>query len=176
MLSRCRTVIIPSGHILVSSYYHTITLSDYHILILSWCRTNTLRRCHTITIPHCHTVIKSYNDTAVMLRNRIFILYHLTLVGDGRHPPARYRFGRARVGLAEARFSQHKSFFRNFWSHGPQNRCIWSKISRGNWFWRLELSIPSKIHEKLRKTDFRNPKNQFFPESFFRRFGDRQAS
>ena len=77
----------------------------------------------------------------------------------------------ARIGLAEARFSQHKSFFRNFWSHGPQNRCIWSKISRGNWFWRLKLSSPSKIQDKLRKkTDFRDPqksifwgfKNQFF--------------
>ena len=80
----------------------------------------------------------------------------------------RYRFGRARVGLAEARFSQHKSFFRNFWSHGPQNRCIWSKISRGNRFWRLKLSIPSKIQEKWWKTDFRNTKkSHFFPNRFF---------
>ena len=62
----------------------------------------------------------------------IIILYHLILVGDGRHPTPTCRFGRAQVGLAEVRFSQHKSFFRNFWSHGPQNRCIWSKISRGN--------------------------------------------
>ena len=85
-------------------------------------------------------------------------------------PPPRYRFGRARVGLAEARFSQHKSFFRNFWSHGPQNRCIWSKISRGNWFWRLKLSIPSKIQEKWRKTDFRNPKKSIFFRIVFSTF------
>ena len=88
-------------------------------------------------------------------------------------PPPRYRFGRARVGLAEARFSQHKSFFRNFWSHGPQNRCIWSKISRGNWFWHLKLSSCAKNRGKITKTDFwEQKKNNFFGfwKSIFRHF------
>ena len=43
------------------------------------------------------------------------------------HKKGTYRFGRAQIRLAEARFSQHKLFFRNFRLHGPQNRCIWSK-------------------------------------------------
>ena len=61
-------------------------------------------------------------------------------------------------GLRRPGYRSTNRFFRNFWSHGSQNRCIWSKISRGNWFWRLKLSIPLKIQEKWRKTDFRNPK------------------
>ena len=70
----------------------------------------------------------------------------------------------------EARFSQHKSFFRNFWSHGPQNRCISSKISRGNWFWHLKLSSSSKIQEKLWKTDFRDQKKYNFFRIVFSTF------
>ena len=98
------------------------------------------------------------------------ILYHLILVGGGRHTPPTCRFGRAQVGLAEARFSQHKMFFRNFWSHGPQNRCIWSKISRGSWFGRLELLIFFKIHEKITKNWFPKPKTSIFSRIVFSTF------
>ena len=60
-----------------------------------------------------------------------------------------------------------KTVFRDFWSYRPQNKSIWSKISRGNWFWRLKLSIPSEIKEKWRKTDFRNQKTKSCLKRFF---------
>ena len=59
-------------------------------------------------------------------------------------------------------------FSQFFWSHGPQSRCIWSKISQGNWFWRLKFVKSLRNPSKISKNWFPTPeKNYFFPNRFF---------
>ena len=88
------------------------------------------------------------------------------------HPPLDKRLGGSRRPSSRST----NRFFAIFWSHGPQNRCIWSKISRGKWFWRWKMPIPSKIQENDEKLISETQKNRFFSKSFFRRFGGRQGS
>ena len=53
------------------------------------------------------------------------------LLGDGQNPCPYILIWARADRTRRGQVLETQIDFRNFWSHGPQNRCIWSKISRG---------------------------------------------